>query len=201
MADEGFALLDTSLVDPLTFGQEGQEHVESGAVTESQCTFFGSIMNKPKRGEDYTILQMVFSIDMVIIFITTLCGLGSSYTAVDNLGQIGDSLGSSTTTISSYVALVSIWNYFGRVFAGFVSESLLLKHKIPRPLMMSDDTSACASQHWLPSHCFPKSRVSLCSINDHRLLFCRAIVVPVCYNLRVLRPQVLLDIVQLRTIV
>uniref|UniRef100_A0A803MGS9 NFD4 C-terminal domain-containing protein n=1 Tax=Chenopodium quinoa TaxID=63459 RepID=A0A803MGS9_CHEQI len=74
---------------------------------------------------------------MGILFLATLCGLGSSLTAVDNLGQIGESLGYPTKTISTFVSLVSIWNYFGRVFAGFVSEALLARWKVPRPLMLT----------------------------------------------------------------
>ncbi|KAH0886330.1 hypothetical protein HID58_062426, partial [Brassica napus] len=88
-------------------------------------------------GEDYTILQALLSLDMIILFIATFCGLGSSLTAVDNLGQIGESLGYPNHTVSSFVSLVSIWNYFGRVFSGFVSEYLLAKYKLPRPLMMT----------------------------------------------------------------
>ncbi|KAG8390576.1 hypothetical protein BUALT_Bualt01G0097900 [Buddleja alternifolia] len=96
-----------------------------------------NICNKPKRGEDYTILQALLSFDMIILFVATFCGLGCSLTAVDNLGQIGESLGYPQRTISTFVSLVSIWNYFGRVFSGFVSEKLLLRWKIPRTLMMT----------------------------------------------------------------
>lgn len=103
--------------------------------TEPNC--FTNIFKKPARGEDYTILQALLSIDALILFIATLCGLGSGLTAVDNLGQIGESLGYPTRTISSFVSLVSIWNFFGRVFSGFVSESLLVRWKFPRPLMMT----------------------------------------------------------------
>ncbi|PIN04738.1 hypothetical protein CDL12_22725 [Handroanthus impetiginosus] len=98
---------------------------------------FSNIFNKPERGEDYTILQALLSTDMLILFLATFCGLGSSLTAVDNLGQIGESLGYPTKTIKTFVSLLSIWNYFGRIFSGFVSESLLAKHKFPRPLMMT----------------------------------------------------------------
>ncbi|GMN25040.1 hypothetical protein TIFTF001_000786 [Ficus carica] len=104
---------------------------------EKQKSCFSKVFNPPPRGEDYTILQALLSIDMLILFLATLCGLGSSLTAVDNLGQIGESLGYPARTVSSFVSLVSIWNYFGRVFSGFVSESLLVKWKVPRPLMMT----------------------------------------------------------------
>ncbi|TQE10003.1 hypothetical protein C1H46_004425 [Malus baccata] len=98
---------------------------------------FSDICNKPPRGEDYTILQALLSVDMLILFIATLCGLGSSLTAVDNLGQIGESLGYPTKTVRAFVSLTSIWNYFGRVFSGFISESLLIRYRIPRPLVMT----------------------------------------------------------------
>lgn len=104
---------------------------------EKHTSCFADIWNKPPRGEDYTILQALLSWDMGILFLATLFGLGGSLTAVDNLGQIGESLGYPTKTISTFVSLVSIWNYFGRVFSGFVSETLMLKYKIPRPLMMT----------------------------------------------------------------
>ncbi|XP_050109650.1 protein NUCLEAR FUSION DEFECTIVE 4-like isoform X1 [Malus sylvestris] len=97
----------------------------------------GDICKKPTRGEDYTILQALLSTDMIILFIATFCGLGSSLTAIDNLGQIGEALGYPTKTISTFASLVSIWNYFGRVFSGFVSETLMVKWKVPRTLMMT----------------------------------------------------------------
>ncbi|TYJ33589.1 hypothetical protein E1A91_A05G113100v1 [Gossypium mustelinum] len=98
---------------------------------------FLTLCDKPKRGEDYTILQALTSIDMCILFFATFCGLGSSLTAVDNLGQIGESLGYPNKTVTSFVSLVSIWNFLGRVFSGFVSEILIVKYKLPRPLMMA----------------------------------------------------------------
>uniref|UniRef100_A0A2N9IXU8 Uncharacterized protein n=1 Tax=Fagus sylvatica TaxID=28930 RepID=A0A2N9IXU8_FAGSY len=100
-------------------------------------SFFADIFNKPKRGEDYSILQAILSIDMLIIFISTIVGIGSCLTAIDNLGQIGESLQYETKTTKTFVSLVSIWNYCGRVFSGFISEILLMKYKIPRPLLLS----------------------------------------------------------------
>ncbi|KAJ0817533.1 putative MFS transporter superfamily [Helianthus annuus] len=104
---------------------------------KSRLSCYESIfLNKPKRGEDYSILQALLSVDMVILYVATFCGLGTSFTAVDNLGQIGESLGYPRKSISTFVSLLSIWNYFGRIFSGFVSEHLLIKYKFPRPLLM-----------------------------------------------------------------
>ncbi|KAG8387597.1 hypothetical protein BUALT_Bualt02G0037800 [Buddleja alternifolia] len=104
---------------------------------DANVACFADICNKPERGEDYTILQALLSVDMLILFLATFCGLGSSLTAVDNLGQIGESLGYPTKTTKAFVSLLSIWNFFGRIFSGFVSESLLVKYKFPRTLMMT----------------------------------------------------------------
>ncbi|XWS66821.1 hypothetical protein CRYUN_Cryun05aG0233800 [Craigia yunnanensis] len=96
-----------------------------------------NIFKPPDRGEDYTILQALFSIDILIIFIATTCGVGGTLTAIDNLGQIGKSLGYPSRSITTFVSLVSIWNYLGRSVAGFASEYLLTKYKMPRPLLFT----------------------------------------------------------------
>lgn len=118
--------------------KEEEELPKSTKTEESTSTpCCNSIWKKPPRGEDYSILQALLSLDMIILFLGTFCGLGCSLTAVDNMGQIGESLGYPTKTVSTFVSLISIWNYFGRVFAGFVSEILLEKLKIPRPFIMA----------------------------------------------------------------
>lgn len=111
--------------------------VDGMPVENVEVSCFQNVFAPPNRGEDYTILQAFFSIDMLIIFVSTICGVGGTLTAIDNLGQIGTSLGYSTQSISTFVSLVSIWNYLGRVTAGFGSEHLLNKYKFPRPLMLT----------------------------------------------------------------
>ncbi|KAI3793772.1 hypothetical protein L1987_36394 [Smallanthus sonchifolius] len=122
-------------IDNMIHQQETTKNPKPKGIKTS-C-FANVFLNKPERGEDYSILQALLSTDMLILFIATFCGLGTSLTAVDNLGQIGESLGYPSKTIKSFVSLLSIWNYFGRIFAGFVSEILLVKYKFPRPLMLS----------------------------------------------------------------
>lgn len=104
---------------------------------EKERSCFRTAFQPPERGEDYTILQALFSIDMLTLFLATICGVGGTLTAIDNLGQIGESLGYPARSISTFVSLVSIWNYLGRVTAGFVSEIVLKKYKFPRPLMLT----------------------------------------------------------------
>ena len=96
-----------------------------------------TVFQPPKRGDDYTILQALFSMDMLILFFACICGVGGTLTAIDNLRQIGSSLGYPKKSISTFVSLVSIWNYLGRVMAGFGSEIVLTRYKFPRPLMLT----------------------------------------------------------------
>ncbi|KAB2063460.1 hypothetical protein ES319_A10G217300v1 [Gossypium barbadense] len=108
LVDEAPTLPETEMKSEIEY-----ESMETKEASASGCS---SIFKPPKRGEDFSILQALFSIDMFLVFLGTFCGLGCTLTAADNLGQIGESLG---------------------VFAGFVSEIILLKYKIPRPLIMS----------------------------------------------------------------
>ncbi|KAL7265010.1 hypothetical protein ACSBR1_002873 [Camellia fascicularis] len=74
---------------------------------------------------------------MLVLFISASCGIGGTLTAIDNLGQIGKSLGYPNTSISTFVSLMSIWNYLGRVVSGFSSEFLLTKFCLSRPLLLT----------------------------------------------------------------
>ncbi|OVA19509.1 Nodulin-like [Macleaya cordata] len=123
----------------------------------SKVSCFAGIFNPPERGEDYSILQAVLSIDMLLVFIAVFSGLGTSLSAMDNLGQIGESLGYPTLTISTFISLVSIWNYFGRVCAGFISEILLSKWGFPRTLVMTIVLILSCIGHILIAFAFPGS--------------------------------------------
>ncbi|KAK3422257.1 hypothetical protein EUGRSUZ_G02878, partial [Eucalyptus grandis] len=111
--------------------------LNGGEQLEKQPSCWRTAFRPPHRGEDYTILQALFSIDMFILFLASICGLGGTLTAIDNLGQIGKSLGYQKQSTSTFVSLVSIWNYLGRVVAGFVSEILLTRYKFPRTLVLT----------------------------------------------------------------
>ncbi|CAN6248070.1 unnamed protein product [Urochloa humidicola] len=108
------------------------------AVTSSSTSTFGSCLKHmftpPPRGEDYTILQALVSVDMVLLFMATICGAGGTLTAIDNMGQ---SLGYPSKTINTFVSLISIWNYAGRVVSGFASEILLSRYGFPRTLAVT----------------------------------------------------------------
>ncbi|XP_066355018.1 protein NUCLEAR FUSION DEFECTIVE 4-like, partial [Miscanthus floridulus] len=83
------------------------------------------------------ILQALVSVDRLLLFTATVFGVGGTLTAIDNMGQIGESLGYPQRSVATFVSLISIWNYLGRVTAGFASEALLSRHRIPRPLLVA----------------------------------------------------------------
>ncbi|KAI4965234.1 hypothetical protein ZWY2020_054968 [Hordeum vulgare] len=111
------------------------------AATPASGGCFGSCLKEmfspPAQGEDYTILQALVSVDMLVLFLATICGVGGTLTAIDNMGQIGQSLGYPAKSITTFISLISIWNYAGRVTAGFASEAVLARYKFPRPLMLT----------------------------------------------------------------
>ncbi|XP_059438581.1 uncharacterized protein LOC132171308 [Corylus avellana] len=112
-----------------------EEEQNSSEVTQTSC--FAAISNKPKRGEDFGILQALVSTDMLIIFLATFVGLGSCLTALENMQQIGEALQYEPKTVITLISLINIWNFFGRVLCGFISEKLVRKYQVPRPLMLS----------------------------------------------------------------
>ena len=107
----------------------------SSSRPPSSC--FKNVFRPPERGDDYTILQAIFSVDMLILFVATICGAGGALTAMDNLGQIGSSLGYSAHSISTFTSLVSIWGFLGRAFSGYASEFLWTKYSFSRPLFFT----------------------------------------------------------------
>ncbi|KAK4264096.1 hypothetical protein QN277_029431 [Acacia crassicarpa] len=120
--------------------ESNQPQLESYAdisKSEKESSCFSNIFKPPNRGEDYTILQALFSVDMLLLFAALTFSVGGTLTAIDNLGQIAKSLGYPSRNTSTFVSLLSIWNYLGRVVAGFASEIFLTKYKFPRPLMLS----------------------------------------------------------------
>ncbi|KAK7404793.1 hypothetical protein VNO78_05752 [Psophocarpus tetragonolobus] len=104
---------------------------------DTKISCFSNIFNKPERGKDHTILQALLSVDMLLLLISSISGYGTNVTVMDNLGQISTSLGYTGNIAKSFVSLVSIWNFFGRVFSGFISEILLQKYKVPHPLLLT----------------------------------------------------------------
>lgn len=130
---------------------------QSTVVEPPQMSWYKNIFNRPPPGEDHTILQAILNVDMLILFIATTCGVGGALTVVDNLAQIGASLHYPPRSISTFVSLVSIWNFLGRVVAGYASEFLLINYRLPRPLMLTVVILLSSFGHVLIAFAVPNS--------------------------------------------
>uniref|UniRef100_A0ACD5WFT6 Uncharacterized protein n=1 Tax=Avena sativa TaxID=4498 RepID=A0ACD5WFT6_AVESA len=111
-----------------------------GDETKSSCSFagcFNSMFNPPALGEDFSIMQALVSVEMLVLFVVSVFGIGGTVTAIDNMAQIGQSLGYPAKSINTFVSLISIWNYAGRVGAGYISEFFLARYRFPRPLALT----------------------------------------------------------------
>ncbi|CAN4126598.1 unnamed protein product [Withania somnifera] len=94
-------------------------------LKDPKVSCWKTVFRPPARGQDFTILQALFSVDMLILFFATICGVGGTLTAIDNLGQIGTSLGYPKKVLAHLVV------------AGFLSEHFLKKYKFPRTLALT----------------------------------------------------------------
>ncbi|KAL6851894.1 hypothetical protein ACP4OV_020079 [Aristida adscensionis] len=121
---------------------------------------FGCIRNMfkpPALGDDYSILQALVSVEMLVLLIVSAFGIGGTLTAIDNMAQIGQSLGYPDKSINTFVSLISIWNFAGRVGAGYLSEILLSRYRFPRPLALTVVLLISCIGHLLISFGLPQS--------------------------------------------
>lgn len=75
--------------------------------------------------QNLNLLQAMRTVDFWILFLAMACGMGSGLAAVNNISQIGGSLGYTSFETGTLVSLWSIWNFLGRFGAGYVSDYFL----------------------------------------------------------------------------
>lgn len=109
----------------------------------------------PARGEDHTLPQALRNVDFWLLVVIAMIGMGSGLTAMDNVGQVGASLSYSESAINSFVSMVSIWNFLGRLGAGALSELALHEKGLPRPLFIMGALTALALGHTILALAFP----------------------------------------------
>ncbi|CAB4311314.1 unnamed protein product [Prunus armeniaca] len=122
------------------------------------------------RLEDMNLLRAMGSVDFWLLFIAMICGMGSGLATINNMSQIGQSLGYTTVEINSFVSLWSIWNFLGRFGAGYVSDYLLHTRGWARPLLMALTLATMAAGHIVISSGFSGN------------LYVGSILVGICYG-------------------
>jgi hypothetical protein len=116
-----------------------------------------NMFKPPELGEDYSIMQALVSVEMLVLFVISVFGIGGTLTAIDNLAQIGQSLGYPPKSINTFVSLISIWNFAGRAGAGYISEILLARYRFPRPLALTAVLLVSCVGHLLIAFGVPQS--------------------------------------------
>ncbi|KAL8226465.1 hypothetical protein R6Q57_016297 [Mikania cordata] len=85
---------------------------------------------RPRRGEDFSFREAMVKADFWLLWTTYFLGIGSGVTVLNNLAQIGSSLGFDDTT--TLMSLFSFCNFLGRLGGGAVSEYFVRLNTIPR---------------------------------------------------------------------
>ncbi|GAB4845550.1 hypothetical protein Ancab_038955 [Ancistrocladus abbreviatus] len=87
--------------------------------------------------QNLNLLQALCTINFWLLFFSTACAMGSGLTTVNNMSQIGESLGYRASEISTLVSLWSIWNFLGRFGAGYISDYILHIKGWARPVFIA----------------------------------------------------------------
>lgn len=111
--------------EPLLSDQDSEQVIDVEKASGSGVDEAGRDL---RRGAEHTLTQAISSLDFWLLALVMFCSMGSGTTAIDNMGQIGASLGYNQVGINTFVSLISIWNFLGRFGAGLVSDFLLHLH-------------------------------------------------------------------------
>ncbi|CAK8535633.1 unnamed protein product [Lathyrus sativus] len=90
---------------------------------------------RPKRGDDFKFKEAIVKADFWLLWFAYSLGVGSGITVLNNLAQIGTSLGVEDTTI--LLSVFSFCNFIGRLGAGAVSEHFVRLKTLPRTFWMA----------------------------------------------------------------
>nr|XP_048330274.1 protein NUCLEAR FUSION DEFECTIVE 4-like [Ziziphus jujuba var. spinosa] len=123
-----------------------------------------------QKEEDMNLFQAMSSTNFWLLFVAMACGMGSAVATINNMSQLGQSLGYKTKETNSFVALLSIWNFVGRLGTGFVSDFLLNKKGLARPLLMAITLASMAIGHIIIASGFSGN------------LYLGSILVGICYG-------------------
>ncbi|KAK7304581.1 hypothetical protein VNO77_42463 [Canavalia gladiata] len=136
--------------------EEGQVHVSSDDLLPHE--------------EEKNLLQAMCTVEFWMLFVTMISGLGSGLATINNMSQIGQSLGYSTIEINNMVSLWSMWNFLGRFGGGHVSDYIMHRRGWPRPLLMIATLGTTILGHLIIASGFPGN------------LYLGPVLVGICYG-------------------
>ncbi|XVF50208.1 hypothetical protein PTKIN_Ptkin04bG0077700 [Pterospermum kingtungense] len=154
----------TEVQEPLEYQEIPGEPGQAKAASSS-----GDNLLDDDEEDDINLPRAMLTLNFWLLFIAMICGMGSGLATINNISQIGESLGYTTIERSSLVSLWSIWNFLGRFGAGFVSDIFLHKGWA-RPLFMVVTLATLTFGHLIVASGFPGN------------LYIGSIVVGICYG-------------------
>lgn len=144
LSNERSQLIDDTAVEYEKFSvQEDTIEVLGHAGHEN----ISSDDNMLQLGKDMNLLQAMRTLNFWLLSVAMLCGMGSGLATINNISQIGQSLGYKTVETNTLVSLWSIWNFLGRFGAGYVSDMLLHTRGWARPLFISLTLATMTAGH------------------------------------------------------
>lgn len=120
--------------------------------------------------DELNLVQAMRTVSFWLLFVAMLCGMGSGLATINNISQMGESLGYTAGERSTLVSLWSIWNFLGRFGAGFMSDIFLYKRGWARPLFMTFTLAAMTGGHIIIGSGVPGS------------LYVGSVLVGICYG-------------------
>lgn len=130
----------------------------------------GSDQDLSAGKENLNVLQAMCKFNFWLLFLAMACGMGSGLATVNNISQIGGSLGYTTKETSTLVSLWSIWNFSGRFGAGFVSDNFLRQQGVGRPFFIGVTLLIMSVGHAIISSGLPAS------------LYIGSVLIGMCYG-------------------
>lgn len=155
---------DSQSLSPLTSPliKDPELPVPENRITSSEATL--------DVVEEKNLVQAMRTSNFWLLFIAMLCGMGSGLATVNNMSQIGESLGYTSSERSTLVSLWSIWNFLGRFGAGYISDIFLHKKGWARPLVMTVTLAIMTGGHIIIGSGFPGN------------LYIGSVIVGICYG-------------------
>ncbi|XP_062203610.1 protein NUCLEAR FUSION DEFECTIVE 4-like [Phragmites australis] len=147
-----------------------EEDAEDSVSARSTTAPGGSNQYLSDGKENLNLLQAMCKLNFWLLFLSMACGMGSGLATVNNISQIGGSLGYTTKETSTLVSLWSIWNFSGRFGAGFISDHFLRLRGVGRPFFIGVTLLIMSVGHAIISSGLPTS------------LYIGSVLVGLCYG-------------------
>lgn len=112
-----------------------EDSVEYHELPSDESQRMAAANSKPPQSMN--VLEAIRTVNFWLLFLAMVCGMGSGLATINNMSQLGQSLGYTATETKTFVSLWSIWNFLGRFGAGYTSDFLLHSYGWARPLLMA----------------------------------------------------------------